>query len=45
MKQDMHKGLTEEQIAKIKACKDQEEMPKAAKEDGVELPDERFGSR
>ena len=37
MKEELLKGLTKEQIAKIKACKNQEEMLKVAKEEGVEL--------
>ena len=31
MKQELLKGLTEEQIAKIKACKNNEELLKLAK--------------
>lgn len=42
MKQELLKGLTEEQIAKIKACKNQEEVLKLAKEEGVELTDEQL---
>ena len=42
MKEDLLKGLTEEQIAKIKACKNQEEMLTLAKEEGVELSDEQL---
>ena len=42
MKQDLLKGLTEEQIAKVKACKNQEEVLKVAKEEGIELTDEQL---
>ncbi len=42
MKEELLKGLSEEQIAKLKECKDQEEMLAAAKEEGVELTDEQL---
>ena len=42
MKQELLKGLTKEQIAKVKACKNQEEMLKLAKEEGIELTDEQL---
>jgi len=42
MKQELLKGLTEEQIAKVKACKNQEEVLKIAKEEGIELTDEQL---
>ena len=42
MKEELLKGLTEEQIAKIKACKSQEEVLKLAKEEGIELTDEQL---
>ncbi len=42
MKEELLKGLTEEQIAKIKDCKSQEEMLKLAKEEGIELTDEQL---
>ena len=41
-KEELLKGLTEEQIAKIKACKNNEEVLKLAKEEGVELNDEQL---
>ena len=44
MKEELLKGLTEEQIAKIKACKSQEEVLKLAKEEGVELTDEQLAA-
>ena len=37
MKQDLLKGLTEEQIAKIKACNSGEELLELAKAEGVEF--------
>ena len=42
MKQDLLKGLTGEQIAKVKACKDHEELLALAKEEGLELTDEQL---
>ena len=42
MRQELLKGLTEEQIAKVKACKSQEEMLALAKEEGIELTDEQL---
>ena len=42
MKEELLKGLTEEQIAKVKACKNREELLKIAKEEGVELNDEQL---
>ena len=42
MREELLKGLTEEQIAKIKACKSNEEILKVAKEEGVELTDEQL---
>ena len=42
MKKELLKGLTEEQIAKAKACKSQEELLKLAKEEGVELTSEQI---
>ena len=40
MREDLLKGLTDEQIAKVKACKNQEEVLKLAKEQGIELTSE-----
>ena len=37
MKEELLKGLSEEQIAKVKNCKSQEELLKLAKEEDVEL--------
>ena len=42
MKEELLKGLTEEQIAKVKACKNQEELLTLAKEEGIELTDEQL---
>ena len=42
VKQELFIGLTEEQIAKVKACKNQEEILKVAKEEGLELTDEQL---
>jgi hypothetical protein len=42
MREDLLKGLSEEQIAKIKACKTTEEMLAVAKEEGVELTDDQL---
>ena len=42
MKKELLKGLSEEQIAKIKKCKNQDELLKLAKEEGVELTKEQM---
>ncbi len=42
MRDELLKGLSEEQIAKVKACKNQEEMLALAKEEGVELSEEQL---
>lgn len=42
MKQELLKNLTEEQIAKVKECKSQDEFLALAKEEGVELTDEQL---
>lgn len=42
MKDELLKGLSEEQIAKAKACKSQDELLKLAKEEGVELTSEQI---
>ena len=42
MREELLKGLTEEQIAKVKACKSSEEVLKLAKEEGIELTDEQL---
>ncbi len=42
MKEELLNGLTEEQIAKAKACKNSEELLSLAKEEGIELTDEQL---
>ena len=42
MKKELLKGLTEEQIAKVKACKNNDELLKLAKEEGIELTDDQL---
>ena len=42
MKDELLKGLTDEQKAKLKACKSNEEILKIAKEEGIELTDEQL---
>ena len=42
MREELLKGLTEEQIAKLKECKNQEEVLKLAKEEGIELTDDQL---
>ena len=44
MEEELLKGLTEEQLAKIKACKDQEEILALAKKEGIELTDEQLAA-
>ncbi len=44
MKKELLKGLTEEQIAKAKACKNQEELLAYAKQEGIELNDEQLAA-
>ena len=42
MKEDLLKGLTEEQILKIKECKTSEELLALAKAEGISLTDEQL---
>ncbi len=42
MKRDLLKGLTEEQIKKVKQCKNHDELLALAKEEGIELTDEQL---
>ena len=42
MKKELLKGLSEEQIARIKACKSHEELLALAKQEGVELTNEQL---
>ena len=42
MNKELLKGLTEEQIVKVKECKNQEELFQLAKDEGVELTSEQM---
>ena len=42
MRKELLKGLSEGQIAKAKECKNQEELLKLAKEEGIELTSEQM---
>ena len=42
MKKELLKGLTKEQIAKVKACKNHEELMELAKKEGVSLTEEQL---
>ena len=42
MKEELLKGLTKEQINKIKSCKNTDEMLLLAKQEGIELTDEQL---
>ena len=42
MKQELLKGLSDEQIAKVKACKNHDELLKLAKKEGIELSEEQL---
>lgn len=42
MNKELLKGLTDEQIAKIKECKNQEEILELAKKEGIELNEEQL---
>ena len=42
MREELLKGLTEAQIEKFKACKNNEEILMAAKEEGIELTEEQL---
>ncbi len=42
MRKELLKGLTDEQIKKIEACKDSSEILALAKEEGMELTDEQL---
>ena len=44
MKEELLKGLTEEQIAKVRACESQDELLALAKKEGVELTEEQLNS-
>ena len=42
MREELLKGLSEEQIAKAKSCKNFEELMKLANQEGVELSEEQL---
>lgn len=42
MKKGLLNGLTEEQIAKVKSCKNHEEILKVANEEGIQLSEEQL---
>ena len=44
MENELFKGLTEEQIKKVKSCKNESELLSLAKEEGVELTEEQLNS-
>ncbi len=44
MKEELLKGLSKEQIAKVKACKNNEELLALAKAEGVQLNDEQLAA-
>ena len=42
MKKELLKGLTEEQVAKVKACKNHAELLELAREEDIKLTDEQL---
>ena len=44
MKQNLFKGLTDEQIAKVKECNAVHDLLQLAKDEGVELNDEQLSA-
>ena len=42
MKKELLNGLTEEQIAKVRSCKNHEELLELAKAEGIELTEEQL---
>ena len=44
MKEELLKGLTEEQIAKVKSCKSQKELLSIAAAEGIELSEEQLAA-
>lgn len=44
MKKELLQGLSKEQIAKVKACKNNEELLALAKAEGVQLADEQLNA-
>ena len=44
MREELLKGLTVEQIQKVRACKSSEELLALAKEEGIQLTDEQLAA-
>ncbi len=44
MKSELTKGLSDDQLAKLNACKSGEDILRAAKEEGIELNDEQLAA-
>lgn len=44
MNKELLKGLTKEQIAKVKQCKNHEELLALSKAEGIELTDEQLSA-
>ena len=44
MRKDLLRGLTEDQIAKVKACDNTGDLLQLAKDEGVELTDEQLSA-
>ena len=44
MNKELLNGLTEEQIAKVKSCKNHEELLELAKAEGIELTEEQLST-
>ena len=44
MKKELLKGLTEEQIEKVKQCKNSDELLTMAKQEGIQLTDEQLAA-
>ena len=44
MKKELFKGLTDEQLAKVKACKNSDELLALAKAEGIQLNDEQLAA-
>ena len=42
MRKELLKGLSDEQIARVKACKNNEELLKLAQAEGIELTNEQL---
>ena len=44
MRKELLKGLTEEQIAKVKACENSSDLLQLARDEGVELNEEQLSA-